>query len=79
MACVVSLLLKGVREYKIFNENGMPLIKRKGGKHHMEHRDIETMREREIKIENVFLRAYIDELLKDVPEAKKSTLYTSWY
>ena len=34
------------------------------------------MTDREIKIENVFLRAYVDELLKEVPDNKKKDLQT---
>jgi len=42
----------------------------------MEHRDIESMTGRETKIENVFLRAYLDELLKEIPDTKKKDLQT---
>ena len=63
-----STVLNWVSDHKKAIGDGTPLIKRKGGKQHREHRDIESMTDREIKIENVFLRAYVDELLKEVPD-----------
>ncbi len=36
------------------------------------------MTDRETKIENVFLRAYVDELLKEVPDNKKKTYRLDW-
>ncbi len=73
-----STVLNWVREYKHRIDDGTPLLKSKGGIHHMEHRDIEKMSDREIKVENVFLRAYIEELLKEVPDSKKNFYSSDW-
>jgi len=69
-----STALNWVREYKHRIDDGTLLLKSKGGIHHMEHCDIEKMSDREIKVENVFLRAYVEELLKEVPDSKKKVL-----
>jgi len=55
-----------VRDYKKATGAGTPLVKRKGGKRHMGHRDTEPMADRGIRIENVFLHAYLDERSRQV-------------
>jgi transposase-like protein len=61
-----------IREYKETIRDGRSLMKDKDGRHHMGHRDTATMTDREIKIEDLFLRTYVDELLKEVPDNKKA-------